>query len=79
MSYRPIPRRKLKALERITPVSRLKEVVSPDRPRISTLEEAYVTGELDTEAEIIVAFNTTNAAINDILGELEHYHLTRNV
>ena len=79
MSFRPIPRRKIKALEQTIPVSRLKEIVMPDRPNISALEEAYVTGELDTEAEVIVAFNATNAAINDILGELEHYNLSRNV
>jgi len=30
----------------------------------SSLEEAYTTGELDAEAEIIAAINATNAAVN---------------
>ena len=31
----------------------------------------YTTGDLDIEAEIIAAFNATNAAINGILAALE--------
>ncbi len=31
----------------------------------------YETPDLDTEAEIIVAFNTTNAAINSIIAALK--------
>lgn len=37
---------------------------------IADLEAAYETPELDTEAEVIVAFNATNAAINGILATL---------
>ena len=34
------------------------------------LEAAYVAGELDSEAKIIVAFNTTNAKINALANGL---------
>lgn len=35
----------------------------------------YTTGDLDTEAEIIAAFNTTNGKINSILAILEEFKL----
>ena len=34
------------------------------------LKEGYIAGELDSEAEVIAAINTTNAAINDIIAIL---------
>lgn len=37
---------------------------------VANLEEAYETGELDTEAKLITAFNATNAALNDIKAAL---------
>ena len=38
---------------------------------LADLEAAYETPELDTEAEIIVAINATNTAINAIFAALE--------
>ena len=38
---------------------------------IADLEVAYETPELDTEAEIIVAINATNTAVNAVLLALE--------
>ena len=35
----------------------------------------YTTGDLDAEAEIIAAFNTTNGKINSILAILEEFKL----
>jgi len=35
----------------------------------------YTTGDLDAEAEIIAAFNTTNGKINSILAILEEFGL----
>ena len=37
----------------------------------STLKVNYTTGDLDAEAEVIAAFNTTNAAINTATGKLK--------
>lgn len=37
---------------------------------ITDLNEAYTTGDLDSEAEVISALNATNAAINDLLAAL---------
>ena len=37
----------------------------------STLKVNYTTGDLDAEAEVIAAFNTTNAAINAATGKLK--------
>ena len=37
----------------------------------STLKTNYTTGDLDAEAEVIAAFNTTNAAINTATGKLK--------
>lgn len=37
---------------------------------ITALKEDYTTGDLDSEAEVISALNTTNAALNDILAAL---------
>ena len=37
---------------------------------ITDVEEAYTTGELDTEAEVIAAVNAQGTAINDILAAL---------
>jgi len=35
----------------------------------------YTTGDLDTEAELITAFNTTNTALNSILAVLRAHNL----
>jgi hypothetical protein len=42
---------------------------------ISTQETGYVAGNLDTEAEIISALNTTNTAINALRDALVNYGL----
>lgn len=42
---------------------------------ISDAKVTYATPELDTEAEIIAAFNTTNGKINAILAILEEFKL----
>jgi len=43
------------------------QVLKEQQAAIADLNAAYVAGDLDTEAEIIVAFNATNAKINAIL------------
>lgn len=42
---------------------------------IADANVAYTTGNLDTEAEIIAAFNATNGKINDIIAVLEAWKL----
>ena len=39
---------------------------------ITALKVNYTTGDLDTEAEIIAALNTTNTALNSIITALEN-------
>ena len=45
-----------------------------DKPTVALVPEAlkddYTTGDLDSEAEVIAAINTTNATINDIIAIL---------
>lgn len=47
---------------------RLNEIIVPETvENLGTdLEEAYVAGELDSEAKILVAVNATNARVNEI-------------
>lgn len=79
--FQPIEKRKLQSLEGVMPISTVKPLINPDKPmeaHITALNESYGAGDLDTEAEIIVAINATNAALNDLLGELEHYRILRS-
>lgn len=43
----------------------------PQQAHIANAKTDYTAGDLDTEAEIIAAFNTTNGKINAILAALE--------
>jgi len=43
---------------------------------ITDAKVTYTTGELDSEVEVITAFNTTNGKLNAILAVLEAYGLT---
>ena len=45
---------------------------------VSNAKVDYATPDLDTEAELIVAFNTTNGKINAILTILEEFGLLAN-
>lgn len=51
-------------VNKITPASGTQAATIADLD--TDLEEAYETPELDTEAEIIVAINATNARVNEI-------------
>lgn len=42
---------------------------------VADAKVTYTTGDLDAEAEIIAAFNTTNGKINSILAILEEFGL----
>lgn len=80
-SFRPVPKRKLKKLEEVAPVTTLRAVINPEKPmetHITALTETYGSGDLDTEAEIIAAINATNAALNDLFEKLEHYGIIRS-
>jgi Tfp pilus assembly protein PilN len=46
----------------------------PEGERVTTIAAAkvdYTTGNLDAEAEVIAAFNTTNGKINDLIAALK--------
>lgn len=45
----------------------------------AVLNEAYAGGDLDIEAEIIAAFNTTNAALNVLRTAVNNLNLTTTV
>ena len=51
------------------------QVVKEQQSAIASAKVDYTTGDLDTEAEVISAFNTTNGKINDILGALRTHGL----
>jgi hypothetical protein len=53
----------------VTPVVR--------QTHLADLSVAYTTGDLDTEAEVISAINTTNGKINSIMAALENYGLLK--
>ena len=43
---------------------------------ITDAKVTYTTGDLDAEAEIIAAFNTTNGKINSIIAALEAFGIS---
>lgn len=51
------------------------QILKEQQIHIDDLKTDYTAGDLDTEAEIISAFNTTNAKINAILAMLETHGL----
>ena len=51
------------------------QILKEQQSHIGDLKTNYVAGELDTEAEIISAINTTNTKINAILAMLETHGL----
>ena len=55
------------------------QVVGAQQTGVAAQKVDYATPGLDTEAEIIVAFNTTNAAINTIRTALNAHGLTTTV
>ena len=81
MPFRPIPRRKIKALEAIVPISTIKELINPQidvEDHIANAKTNYVAADVDTAAEIATALNATNTTINTLLAELESYRILRS-
>tara|TARA_Y100000034_G_C6561209_1_gene242879 strand:+ start:267 stop:458 length:192 start_codon:yes stop_codon:yes gene_type:complete len=50
---------------------------SVDNAAIADQKVDYAAGDLDTEAEIIVAVNATNTAINSLIAALENYGILK--
>jgi len=53
-------------------------LIGDQQVHIADANVAYTTGDLDIEAEVIAAFNTTNGKINSILAVLEAHGLVAN-
>jgi hypothetical protein len=55
----------------------LKETIFPEA-NISSAKTDYEAGDLDSEAEIITALNSTNTTINEIIAALESLGFVRS-
>jgi phage gp45-like len=42
---------------------------------IAALTDDYTTGDMDSDAKIIAAFNATNAAVNELIAALEEFKI----